>query len=228
MEPSGTAFIVSPTRVLTAYHCIADDPQNPTNKHAKIWILAERVERTSGGRVVPIGATIEVQSVTFNMSADFVVLRRTDDLQFNEHDILRLCPKDQNPPWNSRESLNLNVYHCPIELFNANRGMDAVHAVSLDAKRTIVSKHRCWTDRGLFVGSSGAPYVIANRGPTFGMVYGMHVESINSAQTRSDFEEDRDPDEVQSEITDSLVECYGSFGRAIIVSSYKILTDAIA
>lgn len=229
MEPSGTAFIVSPTRVLTAYHNIADDPQKPTKKHTKKWLLAERVERLRDGRLVPIGSTIPVEADNFSSSTDFVFLHRIDGLQFRADEILHICPKAMLPPWNSPIGLNLNAYHCPIQLFNAKEGMDAVHAVSVNVKRTIVSKHKCWIDQGLYAGSSGAPYVIANHGPTFGMVYGMHVESINAVKSLSDFEEDeRGSQEVLSEVTDSFVESYGAFGRAIIVSSYKTLTDHLA
>lgn len=171
---------------------------------------------------------IPVRTRQFSIKADFVFLTRTDGLQFPEDKVLHSVPKDQLPPRTA--SVNFMVYHCPINMFNANLGMDGVHAVAKSVNRSMVTSHRCWTDQRLYCGSSGAPYIISNHGPLYGMVYGMHVQSISTAMRLADYrdEEDKDADELMSEESDNLVGCNGFFGEAIILSAYTNLTEALA
>ena len=42
---SGTCSVVSKTLGLSAYHCIARDPRNPTTAHVKNWIICSSVNR---------------------------------------------------------------------------------------------------------------------------------------------------------------------------------------
>lgn len=226
MIPAGTAFIVSSMLALSAYHCVATDPGNPTKSHTKNWRLVQKLERAKNGSIFPVGEVIPVTVQKFATKEDFVVLRRSDKRSFEADRILQICPKNMLPDWTSEVSLK--VYNCPVALFNLETGMDAIHPVPLKVKRTIVTGHRCWTDQGLFGGSSGAPYVICDQGPLFGKVYAMHVQSISTAKGLSDFKSDgRDPDEMMSEVTDSLVECYGSNGEANILSAFTQLMNNI-
>eukprot|EP01031_Cornospumella_fuschlensis_P028655 gene28655-34597_t len=226
MIPVGTAFIVSSTLALSAYHCIAMDPNKPTRSHTKNWMLVQKLERASNGSVFPVGEVIPVIVHRFAMKEDFVLLRRSDHRSFEADRILLICPIELLPDWTSE--VNLKVYHCPIALFNQGTGMDAIHAVPLKVKRTIVTGHRCWTDQGLFGGSSGAPYVVCDHGPLFGKVYAIHVQSISTAKGLSDCKsEGKDPDEMMSEVTDSLVECYGFCGEANILSAFTQLMNNI-
>eukprot|EP01031_Cornospumella_fuschlensis_P025186 gene25186-30419_t len=227
MVPAGTAFIISPTMVLSAYHCVAAIPEAPTRSHIKKWILAERVERTIAGSLVPIGRTIHVTTCKSSIKPDWVVLKRDEGL-FPADKILTICPKSQLPSWQAE--VNLKTYHCPVSLFkNLNNGINAIHAVPANVKRTLVTSHRCWTDHGLFCGSSGAPYIISDRGPLFGMVYAMHVQSAKSAESVSDLRYNgMDSTEVTSEVTYSLVQNYDSFGEGVILSGYSNLMTHIA
>eukprot|EP01031_Cornospumella_fuschlensis_P025970 gene25970-31362_t len=226
MIPVGTAFIVSSTLALSAYHCVAMDPNKPTRSHTKNWVIVQKLERASNGSVFPFGEVIPVIVHRFAMKEDFVLLRRSDHRIFEADRILRICPRELLPDWTNE--VNLKVYHCPVALFNQGTGMDAIHAVPLKVKRTIVTGHRCWTDQGLFGGSSGAPYVVCDHGPLFGKVYAIHVQSISTAKGLSDCKsEGKDPDEMMSEVTDSLVECHGSCGEANILSAFTQLMKNI-
>lgn len=227
MQPVGTAFVVSPTLVLSAYHCIADKPHAPTNKHGKNWLLAQRVERMPSGDIHAVDCSvIPVKAAKFSVGPDFAFLERSDNLQFDDDLVLDICPKESLPDW--RDDIALTVYHCLIELFNSNKGLSAVHPVTLSTMRTIVTGHRCWTHDGLYGGSSGAPYIISNPGPTFGMVYGMHTQSMNTARRLADLSRaERDNDELVDELSDSHAESYGLFGEGIILGAYTNLINCV-
>ena len=51
LSPAGTAFVISPTCVISAYHCVADDAKKPTKKHTNQWRIANGLERKSDGNV---------------------------------------------------------------------------------------------------------------------------------------------------------------------------------
>jgi hypothetical protein len=93
------------------------------------------------------------------------------------------------------------------------------------------SNHKVFIQAGLFGGSSGAVYIIADdnhRG--FGKAFGMHCESINSSKSIQDVKDEgiiTDSDAVIEEVTDSCVNSHASFVEGILISKYNNLMKNI-
>lgn len=226
----GTAFIISPKCVLTAYHNIAEDPDNPTRKHEKHWKIVNGLERMEDDTVetiedfVPISVTVHA----FSYKADWVILKRDDGL-FDNSEVVPICPVQELPTYG--EELEVKIYHAANQLFN-DGFVSAIRPISLSVRYGFHSKHKVFMQAGLFGGSSGALYVISDyRHRGFGKALGMHVCSISTKRKIKDVledgKEDADSDEVLEEVTDSCVSSHASFVEGIIISRYNNLMNAI-
>lgn len=93
------------------------------------------------------------------------------------------------------------------------------------------TNHKVFLQAGLFDGSSGAVYVISDRRHRgFGKAFGMHCESINTAKTIEDVQNEgkiTDPDAVIEEEIDSCVNSHASFVEGILISKYSNLMTNI-
>jgi hypothetical protein len=79
LEPVGTCFVVSLTRLVTAYHNLSETKTIPPN-----WIVVESLERGRTG--VQVTNRIEVIVVVTSMSSDWALVERTDGNMFDAAD----------------------------------------------------------------------------------------------------------------------------------------------
>ena len=117
-----------------------------------------------------------------------------------------------------------------VELFNWGF-LNAIRPTSLHAKMGFCNNHKVFLQAGLFGGSSGAVYIIADyRHIGFGKVFGMHCEGINAARSIEDVQNEGiiiDQDAITEEFTDSCVHSYASFVEGILIPKYTTLMSNI-
>jgi hypothetical protein len=225
----GTVSIISNTCVLTAYHNIAKDPQNPTRALLRNdWIISQGFERKLG-KVCAIGISVSVVVVRTSPRDDWALLQRIDGQVFSSNLILHICPI-QHIPDDHTEQL-LKVYHCAVDIFNSGM-VDAVKAVSIDVRLGFTTQHKVFAQGGFFGESSGGVYLInSNDHETNGKLLAMHVESVNNSRLLDEIKNDSgltDPLEVLAEASDSCVSAHSSFMQGIIIARFKNLMHFIA
>ena len=229
LEASGTAFIISRNCLLSSYHNIATNPKNPTKSHKKKWKIVTGLERLRNGTICTLGGSFPIQVTVhkYCVREDWVILKRDNGL-FDEDQVIPICPVAEIPVYG--EEPNVRIYQCALDLFNGGF-IDAIRPTSLTVKMGYCTNHKVFLQAGLFGGSSGAVYVIADpmhRG--FGKAFGMHCESINTSKTVEDVMNEGeivDPDAVIEEVTDSCVNSHASFVQGILISTYKNLMGKI-
>lgn len=229
LNACGTAFIISNNCLLSAYHNVAADPAKPFRPQSKSWKIVNGLERLPDGSIktienfVPIDLTVH----KYSYKADWVILKRNDGL-FDASDVVPICPESDLPAYG--EEPNIKIYQCAIEIFNLGF-VNAIRPTSLDVKMGFCSHHKVFLQVGLFGGSSGAVYVIAdNKHRGFGKAFGMHCESINAARSIEDVQNEgmiTDQDGIIEEVTDSCVHSHASFVEGILISKYKTLMRSI-
>jgi hypothetical protein len=84
----------------------------------------------------------------------------------------------------------------------------------------MITNHRAFVQTGLFGGSSGGLYALMN-----GEALAMHIESVSTSHSVSDFASDLSFDEKQcvSEASDSCANIYAAFVSGIILCRYNNL-----
>jgi hypothetical protein len=224
LSPAGTAFVISRTCVISAYHCVADDAKKPTKKHTNQWLLADGLERNSDGNVSVLSAqsVIPLEVKKFVIKDDWVLLCRTDGLVFDVDQVVPVCPLDSVPKHD--DEAKVKIYHCPIDLFRDGM-VDIVRPCADEYRLAMTSSHRAFVKTGLFCGSSGGLYALMN-----GTALAMHVESVNTSQSISDVSKGNrtyDEKECASEASDSCANTYAAFSSGIILSAYSNLTSQL-
>lgn len=236
LEAAGTAFIISSTCVMSAYHNIAKDPNNPsTALVSKDWVLAPGLERNQNGEVYPIAhdpdpavpvTVIPVKYVKGSFKDDWVILRRTDGNTFFTSDILRVCTPEEIPKHGT--GARLHVYHCPVDLFNCGEH-DAVMGVLKRTELSFKTTHGAFVEGGLFGGSSGGIYVLMS-----GKILAMHVESRSVASSFEDIQAGalanvKEMSEVDSlaAASDSHIGAYSAFAKGMILCRYAPLMKTL-
>ena len=224
LSPAGTAFVISPTCVISAYHCVADDANKPTKKHTKQWLIANGLERKSDGNVsvLPPQTVIPLEVKKFVIKDDWVLLCRTDGLVFDVDQVVPVCPRDSVPKHD--DEVKVKIYHCPIDLFRDGM-VDVVRPCSVEHRLAMTSNHRAFVQTGLFCGSSGGLFVLMN-----GNALAMHVESVSTSQSISDIVKGNrtyDEKECASEASDSCANTYAAFASGIILSAYSNLMSQL-
>jgi hypothetical protein len=225
LSPAGTAFIISRTCVISAYHCVAENAENPTRKHIEFWRIANGLERKSDGNVSVLSpqSVIPLQVIKYAVRDDWVLLRRTDGFEFDEDLVIPVCPRDSVP--NHDDEVWVKIYHCPIDLFRDGM-VDVVRPCSCDYRLGMISNHRAFVQTGLFGGSSGGLYALMN-----GKALAMHVESVNTSQSISNISKSNktfDEKECASQASDSCANTYASFASGIILSTYSQLMKQLS
>ena len=222
---TGTAFVVSKRSVLTAYHNVGS-----TKKHyAASWFLVNGLERSNTGDVTTTdGVTVPVKIVAYCRKSDWVLLSRTDLLEFDAGDVVPICASENVP---SRvDEPTIKIYHCPVGLFNSEE-IDAVMSVTVATKISMLTGHSLFFQIGLFAGSSGALVTL-----TDGSAIGMHIEGINSAISLASVhaaheaagDDSASSEDCLAEVSDSCVQCYGAFSRAILLPRFSNLISEVA
>ena len=223
LTPVGTAFVISPDYVMSAYHCVADDFNKPSKKHANEWLLTTGLERDSRGVVSAFSpnSVIEVEVERFVIKDDWVLLRRKDRLQFSPDVVVPVCQEGSVPL--HEDEARIKIYHCPIDLFRDGLS-DAVRPCAVEQRLGMTTNHRAFVQTGLFGGSSGGLYALMN-----GEALAMHIETVSTSQSVSDFESEGNFDEKQcvSEASDSCANTYASFVSGIILCRYKNLMQCL-
>jgi hypothetical protein len=220
LSPAGTAFVISRDCVISAYHCVADDPNKPTKNHTKDWLIANGLERNSAGTVSALSpqSVIPLTVKKFVIKDDWVLLCRTDGRFFDANDVVPVCPVDSVPK--HEDEARLKIYHCPIDLFRDGM-VDLVKPCSEEHRLSMTSHHRAFVKTGLFGGSSGGLYALMN-----GSALAMHIESMSTSQSISDVSmanRTYDEKECASEASDSCANAYAAFSSGIILCAYSNL-----
>lgn len=219
MVPIGTAFIVSPTRVLTAFHNVGSLTSNQL--YTEPLVLVRGLERRIGGEVVVVDeGPIPVKVSRYSWISDWALLSRADDLEFVREQIVEICPADDIPK--DEDEAKIKIYHCPVILF-VQEGTALLKPMSLESKFGSSSKHSFLCQVGLFAGSSGALVVLSN-----GLAIGMHLEAVNSAMSLTDLLVQRQTagesagsfEEQMEDVSDSCVQSVGALSKAIILSRF--------
>lgn len=229
LVPCGTAFIVSRNCLLTAYHNIAHDSNNPTKAHKKDWKVVKGLERTAAGSITPLDGEIPVDVTVhkFSHTADWVILKRQSG-QFDINSAIPICTKQEVPKYG--EETNVKIYHCAVDLFKSGY-MSALRPIPFPCKVGFNTNHKVFIQGGLFGGSSGAVCVVSDpyhRG--FGKAFAMHVQSLNSAKSKQEVIDEgllTDSDEVMAEVSDSCVNSHASFMEGILIPMYSTLMSNI-
>lgn len=222
MNAVGTAFVVSKTKVITAYHNVGSMKKH----YGKIWNIVSGLERNENGVVTVFGdVNLKVKIAKFNRKSDWALLCRCDESEFSPLQIVEICTNGNVPE--DHQEAKIKIYHCPVALFNSEL-LPLLKPVSVSSRVSMTSTHSVFFEQGLFAGSSGALVVLSN-----GIAIGMHLEAISSSVSFADLrpaheDEGKPVEETLTEVTDSCVECVGTFSRAIILPRFAILMKAIS
>ena len=226
LNPIGTAFVVSPTRVLTACHNVGS--LRSRRLYSEPLILVRGLERLNSGQVVVVDEdTIPVEAQDLSWVGDWALLSRTDGLQFEGEDIVEICPANRIPI--DEDEAPVKIYHCAVVLFN-NEGTSLLKPIAVPSTFSSSSKHSFVCQVGLFASSSGALVVLSN-----GLAIGMHVEAINSAMSLRDVVAERAAagqpegtfEENMESVTDSCVQSSGALSKAIILPRFSKLMSKL-
>jgi hypothetical protein len=215
-EPIGTAFVIAPTMVLSAFHNMIDPT---TNKMDRNGILVIGIERRRDGSKHPEANTrIPVTIAYYCTSEDWVLFSRTDGLLFSPEDIVPVCPNHDLPQIGS-----IQIHHFPVDLFNSGE-IDALKALLVNKDIGYYTEHKVLVQNGLFSGSSGGLYAFNGR------AIAMHLESVNSAMTVDDIARQY-PDLADlacvGAASDSNVACYAGLAQGIVICKFKRLMARI-
>jgi hypothetical protein len=226
MEAVGTAWIASDRKVVTVFHNIAKNPQNPNSKAVlkTKWAVVSQLERVAG--VIDGSDFVPVQLKNFSAKDDWAVMERTDNLLFPKNLVLKVCEVDEVPE--SGSETKLKVFHCPVAMFTEGL-LDVCGPTSLESRFSLKTQHKMFVEVGLFRGSSGGIFAFTTPRQEH-RVLGMHSEGCNTALSISDVlenEPELSPLEEATQASDSCANNHGSFSMGIIVAKCKALMDAI-
>ena len=188
--PTGTCFAVSDRYLLTAQH-------NMDKKKLVGYGIALGVSKTMGIQDVPEDFHF-VKIKYFNVLSDWAIVELSGS-PFTEHTV-------PIPITTVEVEMDTDfvVFHMPISdymfMFLENDGI-SLFAAWMRAARP--RKHHVEGNKGLFKGSSGAPFVLRN-----GCAFAMHLERRNEVISDSDGE--RDDAEVVSNTIHSDAEIHPS------------------
>jgi hypothetical protein len=219
LQPVGTAFVVSRTGLLTAFHNVGDIARG--RLYSTNWMAVLTLERDKGGRIVNTGGVaIPVKVVAGCKNSDLCVLQRTDGKDFPIADIPQI-----SAVLPERE-MRVKFFHCPVSLFNdVEKPIEIVQACSIDARISMVSKHAFYCQVTLFRGSSGALVTSMS-----GEVLGMHIEAVHKMQGSASIAAADPillPYDVLSPASDSVIDAGGSMAKVITISRHRGLCVAI-
>ena len=224
LAPVGTAFIVSPTRVLTAFHNVGSLTSH--RRYTDPLVLVRGLERLVNGNVVVVDeGPIPVEIARYSWTSDWALLSRTDGLEFISEQIVEICPANRIPK--DEDEAKIKIYHCPVILF-VQEYTPLLKPLSVESKFGSSSKHSFLCHVGLFAGSSGALVVLAN-----GLAIGMHIEAVNSAMSLTEVLAKRvtagEPEgsfaDQMEDVSDSCVQSVGALSKAIILSRYPTIMN---
>ena len=167
-SPVGTCFVVSPKKLVSAYHNISF-----TSKYIKNWIILKVLERSNESYIFD-DHPINVKVCAHKMGMDWVVFERVDDNNFEANTIVPLHTDASALP--ALKGSKGTAYHCPVVLFH-NKELDILGPLSVDIRVGFFSQHKAIIQVALFAGSSGGLFALEN-----GTALGMHLEGINSAK----------------------------------------------
>lgn len=175
--PVGTCFVVSPKKLVSAYHNVSWTQTFDAN-----WIIVKSLERSSESKLIS-RERINVRVYAHKMSMDWVVLERTDELNFES--IIPLHTDADVLP--ALEGSKVSACHCPVALFNVKNGLSILGMLTVDSRIGFFSSHKVVIQVPLFAGSSGGLFALEN-----GKALGMHLEGINTAKLVATIREERE------------------------------------
>jgi hypothetical protein len=162
LNPVGTCFAISPQYLISCQHFM--------NGRILKYLIASVVVKRDG--VISFARDhAKVKVVRYNTAMDYAVLQLQD-----ANLSLTPIPISLEPV---APDIDLKLFHCPVAAFLDNSNAD-VGVLTKWTKSGYKTNHHLVCDGGAFRGSSGAPYVLRN-----GFAVGIHVESINEAETLS-------------------------------------------
>ena len=168
-EVSGTAFAISDTLVLTAYHNFSSGRGGEHHLECAISSKATKVD----GLLVPapVGGCISLKLLHFDESDDWALFRRLGDGTFST--TLQICPQADLP--NPSSDVLVRQYYYSLGLLNNSTISDlCIWSDSTTLLQYDEGGKFAILKRGKTAGSSGSPAVTSD-----GKVFGMHLDSFN-------------------------------------------------
>lgn len=217
-DPVGSCFIVSPNRVVTAYHCISYTSRIINNN----WFAIKSLERMGSNVISTDVFPLIVKKSSF--SSDWAVLERTDGLVFDSNNIISIC--EELPP----QEVKIKMYSCPIDLF-LQGSMSALQALSCEGRLGFYTNHKVFYQISGFSGSSGGLVSFGNS------ALGMHLVGVNAAKLVETIAKERDKATRLGEFfdsrddltfaSDSHAQATGIISEAIVLIKIRTLIAAI-
>jgi len=218
-EAVGMAIVLSPSTVITAFHCMID-AKDSLIEHGN---LVKGLERGASGGLVPDGGIVipvvikrSGQNPIKNEQADWILLKRNDGNQFLPSEI-KSIHQGVIPSIGK-----VCVYHAPIEVFNVNE-ITVIQVTMSEKDIAFCSGHKLLIHNGLFRGSSGGLYASRQ-----GHAFAMHVESVSGRRTISEEKKENPQNDaltVLSCVSDSNVHSYASLSEGVILSRYLAIGE---
>jgi len=131
------------------------------------YMVTSVVERAGNGAIIFPNTKIVATIYKTNPTMDYAILQIQGSSAL---DPIPISMEDIEP-----ES-DVKVYHCSVSSFNAME-VDVVLPGAEWVRYMGSTRHHIYCNKGLFSGSSGAPFILRN-----GRVIGLHVESINESK----------------------------------------------
>ena len=216
------AIVLSPTTIVTAYHCLLDSDNNLIETAKVVKGLERRTNGTlkpEDDIVIPVKVKMRnnrTRTFLLDKNADWIMMERTDLNTFTTQEIRQIYTG--NIPTIGK----VCIYHSPIELFIAGE-IDFVKVMMNEKDIAFCSNHKMFTNNGLFKGSSGGLYASKT-----GLGYAMHTDSRSARRTVSDEELDNPEGSTLDHIksaSDSNVHVYASLSEGVILSKYNVILN---
>ena len=173
----GTAFAVTPNKLLTAYHVFFDEDIGA--ELVGQIVICRKIAKNADAYVMD--APIAVKLAELDVAADFAFLD-LDDVAVKSFDSYIPLSLEANLPDASIEGEELKSYHAPIGQFVTNAFVDMTiwsgpyeRVLQYDRGGKIIL-----VDVGLYRGACGAPYVNHS-----GHVVAMHLSSMHEVKNFS-------------------------------------------
>ena len=216
------AIVLSPTTIVTAYHCLLDGDNNLIETAKVVKGLERRTNGTlkpEDDIVIPVKVKMRnnrTRTFLLDKNADWIMMERTDLNTFTTQEIRQIYTG--NIPTIGK----VCIYHSPIELFIAGE-IDFVKVMMNEKDIAFCSNHKMFANNGLFKGSSGGLYASKT-----GLGYAMHTDSRSARRTVSDEKLDNPEGSTLDHIksaSDSNVHVYASLSEGVILSKYNVILN---
>lgn len=249
----GTAVIVesvSKDILLTAGHCVYVDDDKRYGRYdfaccafvtKSVQVAKNDAKNTeyekggddTDGRFYEYHGLFPVEIVTAKNKPDIAVLRRVDGNQFEEADMIKLCPPE-DIPWlrNARDwEAEIMCFHCPITKFDIDQDYEKLECCTSNWLQVVAkSPHHFWVEENFREGSSGGAIVLGNSHTLIGIL--VHTVSYGEFELKQGcesvklWEELKKPIQSDTQIVD-IVSLTGSVARSQCTSTVAVIPSLV-